>query len=42
MNSATLTAKKKPAPVVRATYNLTAANGNFLKTQSGNQITVKY
>jgi hypothetical protein len=27
---------------VRVTYNLTAANGNFLKTQSGNQITVKY
>lgn len=42
MNQGRLAPKKKPAPVVRVTYNLTAADGDFLKTQSGNQITVRY
>lgn len=42
MNPRTLTSKKKAPPPVRVTYLLTAANGDYLKTQSSDQITAKY
>lgn len=42
MSQATLYPRKKTPPPVRVTYNLTAANGNFLITQDSKQITVKY
>jgi hypothetical protein len=43
MSSASSLYPKKPKPpVVRVVYTLTAANGNYLKTQDGKNITVKY
>jgi len=42
MNGNTLTPKKKTPPPVRVTYSLTKANGDKLKTQSGDFLTVKY
>jgi hypothetical protein len=43
MSSASRLYPKKPkAPVVRVTYSLTAANGNYLKTQDSKNITVRY
>jgi hypothetical protein len=42
MNGGTLTPKKRPAPVVRVTYTLTAANGNKITDQNSNYITAKY
>lgn len=38
----TLSPRKKTPPVVRVTYTLKAANGNFLVTQDAKNITVKY
>lgn len=38
----TLAPRKKPAPVVRVTYTLKAANGNYLVTQDSKNIVVKY
>lgn len=42
MNQGRLAPKKKTPPPVRVTYNLTAADGDYLKTQAGDQITVRY
>lgn len=38
----TLAPSKKPAPVVRVTYTLKAANGNYLVTKDLKNIVVKY
>lgn len=42
MSVRTLAPSKKPAPVVRVTYTLKAANGNYLVTKDLKNIVVKY
>lgn len=42
ISQTTLAPKKRPAPPVRVTYTLTAANGNALVTQDSKNIVVKY
>lgn len=38
----TLAPRKPKAPIVRVTYTLKAANGNYLITKDSKNITVKY
>jgi hypothetical protein len=42
MGQTTLAPRKKPAPVVRVTYTLTAKNGNYLITKDSKNLTAKY
>lgn len=37
-----LSPQKKPTPIVRVTYTMKAANGNYLITKDAKNITAKY